>query len=100
MDERSAGSALVAPGTGRFHEWFHETDVLRHARQHATECHERLADLDAPVAYAGFPNCRFVVAAALLHHRARASQRAGMLEVPEQQHRVRQIADLSGLAGL
>src|SRR5690348_8827130 len=72
------------------------TLVNRRAGQDSAETLERRSHLDAARAQPEFPDGVFVTAAALLHHRERAPDRAVVFEVAQHQHDIAEITDVHG----
>src|SRR5688572_13315364 len=67
---------------------------LGHARQDAAECGERFADFQAIAADLELANRAFVRARTLLEHGNRLVHRAAGFEVAQQDHRIREVADV------
>src|SRR5262245_13998755 len=78
------------------HQRFLSSFVLGGTGQHAAECDQRLAHTQAATFDSEFSNRSFVTAASLFHGGHRLPDRTGVLEVAEQDDRVREIADFGG----
>src|SRR5690348_618786 len=81
------------------HERFHRSDVLGHSGENPLKLDEGLADGHAATSDAALADRAFVITAALLHHRKRLAYRAEHLEIPQEENRICEVADLRCLVG-